>query len=52
MSEKPLFVPLDPDRKLRLRVDAARHDRSMSEHVRAWIDELPPVEEIPAQVAG
>lgn len=48
-----IYVRAEPDLKRRLRLDAARHDRPMADHVRALLDEqLPHIEDEPAQATG
>lgn len=45
-AEKAFTLRLPADVKRRLRVDAARHDRSMNEHISNVLDQhLPPVDQ-------
>lgn len=52
-ERQALLIHLDADLKRRLRAAAGQHDRSMSAHVRALIDEhTPPTEDEPAAVTA
>lgn len=52
-ARKGFLIRLRPDIKKRLRVDAGRHDRSMSAHIEHLIDEhTPTLDGEPTRAAG